>query len=553
MIRIRRDAIPAWILVAMGTGVLLIVPGSGAAQQDPAVLSGVAYLKAHAGGGAGPSAMIALALMKAEVPSTDPVVARCMHNVLNRFTDDGYQPENPSGTGIYEAAASMMALATQDATGNRDRLALIAAFLAARQNANGSWDYRHRTQGDTSISQYATLGMWEADNAGIDVSPAVWDRAASWFMSVQSAAGSWNYHRDEATTPETCAMTAAGVGSLLICERQLDRYRQIRRGNSPLLKPLVSDGALGDYRPSTSHAQLEQAIKRGMAWLTANFAPANRELTGQSPYYMLYGVERIGALTDRQSIGRVDWYAKGLDFILSSQIADGSWHAQHGPDMNTVWAILFMVKSTAKTIQRITIKRLGAGTLLGGRELPKDLTSMTVAGGRVVSRPMNGAIEGMLAVLEDPRADQADAAVGGLIERYYAEGADALRPHKIRFRKMLSDRDPGVRAVAAWGLAHIGDLDVAPLLIDVLVVPNQDEDVVAAARRGLQYLSRKIDGVGPPSPSTAAERQAAARTWREWYSAIRPLDLDDQDDGAGAPAGSRTPAPASSPRRSSPR
>ena len=59
------------------------------------------------------------------------------------------------------------------------------------------------------------------------------------------------------------------------------------------------------------------------------------------------------------------------------------------------------------------IKRLGAGTLLGGRGLPKDLASMTVAGGRVVSRPMNGAIEGMLAVLEDTRAEQADTAVQG--------------------------------------------------------------------------------------------------------------------------------------------
>ncbi len=63
---------------------------------------------------------------------------------------------------------------------------------------------------------------------------------------------------------------------------------------------------------------------------------------------------------------------------------------------------------------------------------------MTVAGGRVVSRPMNGAIEGMLAVLEDPRAEQADAAVAGLVERYYREGPDALRPFKPRFRKMLA-------------------------------------------------------------------------------------------------------------------
>ncbi len=108
---------------------------------------------------------------------------------------------------------------------NRDSIATIATYIVRRQNANGSWDYTHRTAGDTSISQYAVLGLWEAENVGVDVPPSIWDRAASWYMSVQSSAGSWNYHRDEASQPETCAMTAAGIGSLLICQRQLERYR----------------------------------------------------------------------------------------------------------------------------------------------------------------------------------------------------------------------------------------------------------------------------------------------------------------------------------------
>src|SRR5262249_3146553 len=152
--------------------------------------------------------------------------------------------------------------------------------------------------------------------------------------------------------------------------------------------------------------------------------------------YMLYGIERIGALADRQSIGRLDWFERGRAYIRSKQQSDGSWQGAHGNEMNTVWAMLFLTKSTAKTLKRIHIQRLGAGTLLGGRGLPSDLSSMTVAGGRVVSRPMNGAIEGMLAVLEDPRAEQADAAVNGLVDRYYREGPDALRPYKVRFRKM---------------------------------------------------------------------------------------------------------------------
>ncbi len=179
--------------------------------------------------------------------------------------------------------------------------------------------------------------------------------------------------------------------------------------------------------------------------------------------------------------------------------------------MNTVWATLFLTKSTAKTMRRIKVNKLGAGTLLGGRELPKDLTSMTVAGGRVVSRPMNGAIEGMLAVLEDPRAEQADAAVAGIVDRYYVQGPDALKPYKLRFRKMLADRDVGVRRVAVWALAHTGDLDVVPVLIEAMLVPNEDEEVITAAQLGLQLLSRKLKGFGPPSPSSADQRRAAAQ------------------------------------------
>ena len=103
---------------------------------------------------------------------------------------------------------------------------MLATYLLGRQNANGSWDYNGRPHGDTSISQYAILGLWEAENAGIDIPPSAWDRAAGWFLSVQDSAGGWNYHRDEpARYTDTVAMTAAGVGSLLICQRQLDRFR----------------------------------------------------------------------------------------------------------------------------------------------------------------------------------------------------------------------------------------------------------------------------------------------------------------------------------------
>jgi hypothetical protein len=523
--------------------VLFLSPGMATAQQEPAVQRGVQYLRTRAGTKkTGESAMMALALLKAEVPAADPAVQACVAQIKARFEGTSYKPEMGQGPGTYEAAVSAMVLATLDPEGNRPLISAIASYLSGNQNGNGSWDYSGRTQGDTSISQYAVLGLWECENAGAEVSPSVWDRAASWYLSVQGSAGSWNYHRDEVQYAETVSMTAAGVGSLLICQRQLQRYRKAQRGTSSLLTSLVADNANTEYKSTTPDAAFNQAVARGMAWISSHFVTGTAAVVGQTPYYMLYGLERVGALADRQTIGRVDWYAKGRDFIVSSQQADGSWNGQHGQEVNTVWAMLFLVKSTAKTIRRIAIKRLGAGTLLGGRELPKDLNSLTVAGGRVVSRPMNGAIEGMLAVLEDPRAEQADGAVAGLVERYYKEGPAALRPFKIRFRKMLSDRDPGLRRVAAWALAHTGDLDVVPALIDTLGQPNEDEDVVAAARLGLQLLSRKVEGPGPASPSTPESRKSAAQEWREWYNGIRPLDLEGQDEDTAVAAGSKPPA-----------
>ncbi len=184
--------------------------------------------------------------------------------------------------------------------------------------------------------------------------------------------------------------------------------------------------------------------------------------------------------------------------------------------MNTVWAILYLTKSTAKSIKRVVIKKLGAGTLLGGRYLPKDLTSMTVAGGRIMSRPMNGAVEGMLAVLEDPRAQNADTAVSGLIERYQSEGPDVLRPFKDRFRKMLTDRDPGVRQVAAWALARTGDLDV---------VPRSHQCPAGSRRAGRDRLSPGTSAPEPedrrPWPPRLVNTRAAAGSRQELACLVR--------------------------------
>ena len=537
-------------------GLVCPLAGPARAQQEPAVARGLEFLRGHtANQQVGETAMIALALIKADVPKGDPVLAACVAKILKRFTSSGYDPERKGGHDVYEAAVVAMVLANMESEEYRSPMSLVATYLLGRQNANGSWDYTNRTgptNGDTSISQYAILGLWECENAGVDVPPAVWDKAAAWYLKVQASGGSWNYHRDQPEFSETMSMTAAGVGSLLICKRQLERFRQSKRGFTSLLTTLTPESSSQSYEVTTPMAQINQAVTRGMGWLGANFSTSNGAIIGQSVYYALYGVERIGALAERQMIGRLDWFEKGRSFLRSSQKSDGSWqYSLQTNEMNTVWAMLFLTKSTAKSIKRVVNRKLGAGTLVGGRELPKDLTAMTVAGGKIMTRPMNGAVEGMIAVMEDPRAQSADTAVAGLIERYHREGPEVLRPFKDRFFKLLTERDPGLRQVAAWALSRTGDLDVVPALADALTDP--EENVVVSARLGLQLLSRKIDGLGPPSPSTPEERLEASQRWRTWYDSIRPLAAEDADDKdkktAGQPEApsattkSRSPSP----------
>ncbi len=510
-----------------------LAPRAALGQADAAISRGLGYLRSQAGSaGAGECALIVLAMAKAEAPLNDPGLVTALDRLKKRFNGTAYTPERGGGPDIYEASVTIMALANLDPDGNKGFIQAAASHIASKQNANGSWDYAHRSAGDTSISQYAILGLWEASTAGVNVSPSVWDRAAGWCLKNQAAGGSWDYHRDEGS-PETLSMTAAGIGTVLICQRQLADYKRALAAENPYLIPLNTERARTRYTADTPATRMTESARAGLNWIARNFSLTNMPIVGQTPFYYLYGVERIGALAEKDTMGNVDWFDVGRQFILSKQNADGSWNSEHGTVPNTTWAILFLTKSTAKTVEKIRIRRLGAGTLVGGRGLPKDLSSISVAGGRVVAKPMVGAVEGMLAVLEDPRAENADSALAGLISRYQTEGPKALTPYKDRFRKLLTDSDPGVRRVAAWAIGRMAELSMVPVLLPALRDP--DEGVVREAQGGLKLLSRKIEGYGPPPNPTAEQREQAIARWSAWYESARPIANDARSGSPDVP------------------
>ena len=152
-------------------------------RSTPCSHRGVQFLRGRADGlDTGESALAALAMLKAEVPATDPALAACLAKVHKRFTSQGYKPDAATGTDIYEAGVVAMVLANLDAELRRTEINAVATYLMSKQKANGSWDYDVADRGDTSISQYAVLGLWEASNAGVDVPPTVLDRAARWYL-----------------------------------------------------------------------------------------------------------------------------------------------------------------------------------------------------------------------------------------------------------------------------------------------------------------------------------------------------------------------------------
>jgi len=166
-------------------------------RARPAVDKGVSFLKGHVNQlkDAGEAGISALALIKAEVPKDDPALLATIARFAVTFKDGAFVPETKAGPDIYEAAVICLALVNLEPVDYKKQIDLVAQYLLGKQMANGAWDYSIRTQGDESMTQYAILALWEAEeNAGILVPPQVWDRAAAYFLSVQASGGSWTYH-----------------------------------------------------------------------------------------------------------------------------------------------------------------------------------------------------------------------------------------------------------------------------------------------------------------------------------------------------------------------
>lgn len=518
--------------------------------------------------------IVAYALHKAGVPATDPLIANAVTGITKKIQQGSYT----TGTGplhhVYEAACDAMLLVDLDATAHRDKLSVLRDYIIGRQRSNGSWHYPATSPtedvGDTSITQFAILGLWAVRRAEIEVPNGVWEKAAQWLFATQHKDGGFAYHPNEKSKPDentpTLSMTAAGASSLLIIQRMLHDNRVITAAD-PATSSRKRFGVL-EFLPSeqpvakknadplkVKYETLERNIKNASSWIASHYTPRP---TFHFFTYELYGCERVGSLLESEKFGSHNWYEEGADSLIAHQNPEGNWNGHASPRAMAAFGMLFLVRATQSIVQpRVKVRMTGAGLLAGGRGLPDDLSKVTVQDGSVKQLKKLGPLDEMLADLEKSAVGDVPVNPQSVIATLQFDNPEELVGKLDQLPTMLQHPKPEVRQVAAWALGRSGDLRQIPRLITALADP--DINVAADASLALCVLTRQPQGVvkgefateriAPEPPEVmevdfdgeklpqekidaakaaqAAWRRASQQAWNRWYLNNRPYDERD--------------------------
>jgi hypothetical protein len=272
------------------------------------------------------SALAVLALLNAGVKSTDPAVASGLEFLRK------VKPERTYTVGLQ---TMVFVLAGQ----KRDQEAIqrnVQWLLEAR--AGDGWTYGPAGSGpDNSNTQYALLGLHEAIQSGVKVSPKVLEEIRSLYLRTQFRGG-WGY-RPRKMEP-TVTMSTAGLCNLLITGMDLEVGKAKLRADG-------SAEHCGEYKENEPVTRALDLLGR---IFPARLTEGNvTERLTNSPFYALYGIERAGRLTGQRYLGGHDWYEVGCRYLVESQQRDGSWEGRavgldHWPVVATSFSLLFLSK-----------------------------------------------------------------------------------------------------------------------------------------------------------------------------------------------------------------
>jgi len=435
---------------------------------------------------------------------------------------------------IYSTGIAIFFLCEVDAEQYGTAIEKLVESLLLRQKEGGGFGYpgshRHGDTGDTSMTQYAALGLWAAKQHGIAVPREAVERMANWLIRTQDPSGAWGYQGNDPGTyrrrveqePIRPSLAAAGLGSTYICAHMLglkaERPDRTIEGLPPAFQRVVEKEPQKDAPKleTVDPRLLHRAQLDGNRWLSRNFG---FDETEPWVYYYMYALERCMSfreLVEDRKLSNV-WYEMGVRFLTAQQNEDGSWRDRFAA-VDTAFAVLFLMRGTKKTIET-TVSEHYDGLLVGGRGLPRNTRNVRVEDGRLIGKSLSASIDEMLAILEDPQHARYNDMLRFPPDLDLETDDPAKRRKQIeRLQKIALADAPAAQVRAIELLARSGELEVAPTLIAAL--GDGDLRVVLAARDGLRRLSRKFSGFGLSDDPTAAEVAVAADKWRTWYRSV---------------------------------
>ncbi|NQT17336.1 MAG: HEAT repeat domain-containing protein [Planctomycetes bacterium] len=514
-------------------------PANGYTSSDPkvkeAVERAVGFLEKGGKGDSresrpGGQAVVGIALLKSGTgPSHPKIVA--VANFVQRATNRGKTPGD-GGLDVYGTALAAIFFCLLDPNRYGRDIDTLLRHLESIQKDHGGWGYPNLTTGDTSMTQNVVLAFWEAKKSKLRISADAADRGLIWLLKTQDPSGAFGYQgnvsRDFTPVQQggiRPSMAGAGLGSIYVCADLLNVGKTPKRDNDgkpPALREIKKREP--PPRSRVNPQLVQQAVARGKVWMDKNF---EIEHTGHRyPLYNLYTVERYHTFREKAE-GKAEaepaWYNEGVRYLLEKQAADGSWTGSSGAGVSTAFGVLFLIRSTKISLAP---RSFGDGTLVGGRGLPKNTAGLTVHRGNVVAKPELGALDKLLAAMEDSAGPDSAEALQALAVLPSDEAADLVSKHVKALQKLVSDASPETRLAAVEALGRKRNLDHVPALIYALTDP--EPDIVRAARDSLRRISRRFQGFGLSNNPDELELHAAIRKWQAWYLAIRPdAELED--------------------------
>ncbi len=414
-------------LAVLITLALAACGGSDAEAANPppgieaAIRRGVPHLKraCAATPKTGQAILAALALVKAGEDVDSPEIQAVIAGIQERCAAEIYKPGTHH---YYMAGLELMLFEAIDAERYRGEMEKVLAYMLKGQLTSGAWFYPDQQgTGDTSITQYAALGLWAAERAGLKVPAETWDKMALWHLQTQGRDGGFFYHPGDAQSlianNSQPSLTVGAAASLMLSQLHLHGGHDKKKPRAPKVteREAQSGKVFGvlervqtdlsaieskepnvdrDYDVKTTSDSIQRSVDRATAWAAAHWRVPPGPVWRM---YFLYSVERMAALGDMKAIGPHDWYAEGATWLLQEQQPDGSWTDNEGPVTATAFSILFLAKATSKMLGRTyDVPQLGGGLLAGGRGLPDDLGTVNVTAGNVEKRTAGGPLDELL-------------------------------------------------------------------------------------------------------------------------------------------------------------